>query len=346
MDEGAATESSVTEETAGADDNGEAAAEGTADDEATASTEASSSPTTSDSEAATDTDATASTEDTEAASEDASTSGETAEDPVETADAASMAPMADGPIAAADAGIQVLHGVPGAKVDVYVNGSAIATGFESGTIAGPIAMEPGNYEIELYPATDLPPANSTDRSDDALFSQIVPVTGSAASIVAHLDPNGEVTISPFLEQLNAVDPGEGRLMIRHLMAGGDAEATVDGVVVGSLAPGEEAAVDVSAGSVEVAIVGGDGSVLASATVAVDDGELVALSAIGAPGGSGELVVQRYSGLATAPSSVPTGDSGLLGGGSDELGIRLSYGLMAVFTLSGALVFFRRRRTAH
>ena len=267
-------------------------------------------------------------------------------DAIETVDEASLVPMADGPIAASEAGIQLLHGIPGAEVDVYVNGTAIATGFEAGTIAGPIAMAPGDYEVALYASTDLPPADMADRSDEALFTQTVPVGGSAASVVAHLSADGDVAISPFLEQLSAVDPGQGRLMIRHLMATGDAEATVNGEVVGSLAPGEEAAVEVDAGPIEVEVVGSDGAVLASASIAVDDGELVALSAIGAPGGTAELVVQRYSGLATAPSAVPTGNSGLLEVGSDELGIRLSYGLMAVFVLSGAVLAFRRRRAIH
>ena len=265
---------------------------------------------------------------------------------IERVDEATLVPMADGPIAASEAGIQLLHGVPGAEVDVYVNGTAIATGFEAGTIAGPIAMAPGDYEVALYASTDLPPADMADRSDEALFTQMVPVGGSAASVVAHLDADGDIAISPFLEQLSAVDPGQGRLMIRHLMAAGDAEATVNGEVVGSLAPGEEAAVEVDAGPIEVEIVGSDGSVLASASIAIDDGELVALSAIGAPGASAELVVQRYSGLATAPAAVPTGNSGLLDVGSDELGIRLSYGLMVIFVLSGAVLAFRRRRAVH
>ena len=347
-----ATESDAAE---GSDTNGDNTTDGdTASDEAansptTAATATSAEPPTTESNAATTAGEEARPEEArseEGTSEEGAAEEATAGAGVEAADAASLVPRADGPIAASEAGIQLLHGVPGAEVDVYVNGRAIATGFEAGTIAGPIAMEPGDYEVALYPATDVPPASTADRSDEALFTQMVPVGGSAASIVAHLDTNGEVTISPFLEQLSAVDPGQGRLMIRHLMAGGDVEATVDTNVVGSLSPGEEAAVDVDAGSVDVAIVGADGTVLTSAPVNVGDGELVVLSAIGAPGRSADLVVQRYSGLATAPAAVPTGNSGLLGGGNDELGIQLSYGLMAVLALSGVAVFLRRRRTAH
>lgn len=301
--------------------------------------------------AANDTDANT-TASTEATTEQATTAtaptteATTTTDAAEPVDEASLVPMADGPIEASEAGIQVLHGVPGAEVDVYVNGEAIATGFKAGTIAGPIAMEPGDYEVALYSATDLPPADMAARSDEALLTQMVPVGGSAASVVAHLDADGSVTISPFLEQLSAVDPGQGRIMIRHLMATDSAQATVDGEVVGSLEPGEEAAVEIEAGTVDVAIIGADGTVLGAASVVVDDGELVALSAIGVPGDSSKLVIQRYSGLSTAPAAVPTGNSGLLDVGSDEVGIRLSYGLMVVLALGGAVIAVRRKRAIH
>ncbi len=335
--EGTTSDEATTGDGASSTDEATGAEEGTDDGAGTAATEGEGSSATSSGDST----------DADKDQEDAAATGESTDaEAIETVDEASLVPRADGPIDAATAGIQLLHGVPGAEVDVYVNGTAIATSFEAGTIAGPISMEPGDYEVALYPATDLPPANRSDRSDEALFTQMVPVGGSAASLVAHLDPNGQVTISPFLEQLNAVDPGQGRLMVRHLMAGGDADALVDGEVVGSLAPGEEAAIEVDAGSVDVAIVGSDGTVVTSATVAVGDGELVALSAIGAPGQSAELVIQRYSGLATAPAAVPTGDSGLLGAGSDDLGIGLSSALMAIFMLCGAVVFLRRRRAAH
>lgn len=264
---------------------------------------------------------------------------------IKPADPGDMAATAEGPIAMGDAGIQVLHGLPGVEADVYVNGEAIATGFTAGTIAGPIAMEAGDYEVVLYEATDLAPANAGDRTDEPLMTQMVPVGASAASVVAHLDESGQMAISPFLEQLSPVDPGQGRIMIRHLMATGEADAAVAGEPVGSLAPGEEAAVEVDAGSVLVEILGTDGAVLATATVPVDDGELVSLTAIGSPGDdSAELVIQRYTGLSTAPVAVQTGDSGLLGLGDDNTGQLVAYGLMAVLALSGGVVALRRQRS--
>ncbi len=273
------------------------------------------------------------------------TAAPTTEAEVERADPGAMAEQAEGPIAASEAGVQVLHGVPGAEVDVYVNGEAIATGFSSGSIAGPISLDSGDYEIELFAATDLAPANASDRTDSALVSQMVTVGDSAASVVAHLDSSGELAVSPFLEKFSTVDPGQGRLMVRHLLATGEATAEVNGSPIGNLASGEEAVAEVEAGEVVVEIRDGDANVIASATVTVDDGELVSLSAIGSPADdTAEIVIQRYTGLSTAPVAVPTGDSGLLNLGDDETGLRITYGLMVVLMLSGAIVAFRRQRS--
>lgn len=255
-------------------------------------------------------------------------------------------PMADGPIEAGSAGLQVLHGVPGEKIDVYVDGKAIATGFIAGTVAGPMDMAAGNHEVALFAASDTPPANIADRTDEPMINETVAVGGDAASIVAHLDADGHIAVTPFAEQLSALDPGQGRIMVRHLMNTGEVDAAVAGEIVGTLQPGQEAPVEIDAGSVLVEVLGADGSVITSATVAVDDGELASLSLIGSPAdNTAEIVIQRYTGLASAPAAVPTGNSGLLGSAEDQTGLQIAYGLMVVLTLSGIVVTVRRRRTA-
>ena len=255
----------------------------------------------------------------------------------------SLAPTADGPISAANAGLQLLHGVPGAEVDVYVDGEAIATGFSSGSIAGPIDLEPGSYDFALYLAASPAPANASDRSDEALATSSVSVGSKPASLVAYLDESGDVALSTFTEDLSALDPGQSRINVRHLMEGGPVDASVNGEIVATLDPGQEIAIEVDAGSVLVEFLGSDGAVLASANVTVNDGELASLSAIGAPADdTADVVIQRYSGLATAPTGVPTGDSGLLDLSDEDTGLKLAYGLMVLLTVSGGVVALRRR----
>ncbi len=252
----------------------------------------------------------------------------------------------DKPVASKDAAIQVLHGVPDAAVDLYVDGRAIATGFTAGTIAGPIDLPAGDYDVALFAAAAAgAPALASDRTDKALVAQSVAVGNEPTSLVAHLNETGAVTLSAFPEKLSLIGPGQSRVMLRHLMATGPVAVSVNGKTIGTVAPGNEIATEVEAGPALIEFVGADGQVLTTANVKVADGELAALSAIGSPKDkSAEVVIQRYSGLSTAPVNVPTGDSGLLGTDSDQFGVRLVYGLMIALALSGGFVAFRRQRS--
>jgi hypothetical protein len=261
------------------------------------------------------------------------------------ADTAALAATADGPIATSDAAVQLLHGLPGTDVDAYLDGEAVAASFEAGTIAGPIELAPGSHDLQLFASADVAPLNAEDRTDQPLVAGTVAIGEDPISIVAHLDAGGGMAISTFPEDMAELEPGSGRLTIRNLMAGDEVDAAVDGGVIGSLAPGEEAVVEVAAGAVLVELLGADGVTIDTHTVNIDDGELASLSAIGAPSdGSAEVVIQRYTGLSTAPVAVPTGNSGLLGTSDGQAGLWIAYGLMVALVLSGGLVAFRRQRS--
>ncbi|MDH5290845.1 MAG: DUF4397 domain-containing protein [Acidimicrobiia bacterium] len=248
-------------------------------------------------------------------------------------------------MAASQAAVQVLHGVPGAEVDVYVNGKALTTGFKTGEIAGPVKLTAGSYDVALFTADAKAPESSSDRADKAIVEQKVTVGADPATLVAHLDDQGQPTLTAFKEDLSAVAPGQSRVVLRNLMADGPVDASVNGSIVGSIAVGQEVSAVVPAGTAKVEFVGDDGKVLTSANVTVGDGELASLSAIGAPASStAQIVIERFTGLSTAPAGVPTGDSGLLGLDGDQTGLKLVYGLMVVLALSGGVVAFRRRRS--
>ncbi len=246
-------------------------------------------------------------------------------------------------MAAEDAKVQLLHGVPGIDTDVYVDGEAIAAEFGSGSVAGPIELDPGSHAIALFAASSSVPASSDDRTDDSLATSTLQVGSKPASLVAHFDESGDISLSVFSEDLRPLDPGAGRVNLRHLMEAETVDSYVDGELVATLGPGEELAVEVGAGSILVEFKGEDGTVMTAATVVAADGELASLSAIGSPADeTAEIVIQRYSGLSTAPAGVPTGNSGLLGGDEDTTGLRMVYGLMIVLMASGVVVMLRRR----
>ena len=54
--------------------------------------------------------------------------------------------------AADDATVSVLHGVPGATVDVYANGKALLTDFKPGTLTDPLKLPEGTYDLKVTAA--------------------------------------------------------------------------------------------------------------------------------------------------------------------------------------------------
>ena len=59
--------------------------------------------------------------------------------------------------------LSVLHGIPDTPVDVYVNGELTIDDFEPGTLAGPLDLPAGDYQVALTApdATDAPTSRST-----------------------------------------------------------------------------------------------------------------------------------------------------------------------------------------
>ncbi len=266
------------------------------------------------------------------------------EDPV--VEAETSVPLVNGPISAADAGIQIVHGVPGADVDVYVDGEAIIPGFTAGTIAGPVSLDAGPHVVDLYQAVDGAPAAAGDRTDLPITSQSVTVGADPASLIAHLDGDGEVVLSAFTEDLSPTDPAQGRIVVRHLAQGPEVTVTIDGEPVddGTIGNGEFATIPLAAGQHTVSAVTGDGTEIANAAITVEDGELASITVFGsADDGTLDAVVQSFSGLSSAPTEVPTGNSNLVGMDEDMTSLYLVGVTTLVMVVAGGAVMARRRR---
>jgi Domain of unknown function (DUF4397)/S-layer homology domain len=143
--------------------------------------------------------------------------------------------------------VSVVHGIPGATVDVYVNDALFLEDFEPESVAGPVVLPAGTYDIAIYPA-------NADLTTDAPVIEAPGVTvpaGVDAAVVAHLDASGAPTASVFVNDVSEIAAGEARLTIRHtaeapevdVFANGSIELTPDAFV-----NGEESFVDVAAGT--------------------------------------------------------------------------------------------------
>ena len=120
-----------------------------------------------------------------------------------------------GPAQAAesDAQLSVLHGVPGLTVDVWVDGERRLDDFAPGTLAGPLALPAGDYELAITAA------DAADASAPVIGPGKVSLAASGNyTAVANLDAEGNPTANFFTNDVSQIDPGKGKLTVRHTAA--------------------------------------------------------------------------------------------------------------------------------
>jgi hypothetical protein len=232
------------------------------------------------------------------------------------------------PAAAADASqVSVVHGIPGQPVDVYVNGKKLLTSFKPATVAGPLALTAGTYDVALTKPGD--PVGRALLQDKSLQ---VPA-GKNLSLVAHLDGSGKPALTAYVNDTSMLKPGMGRLIVRH-----DAQAPAVDVRAGGkpvltgLTNPNEAMAEVPAGTVkaDVVLAGTSTVVLGPKNVDLAAGKDTILYAIGsADDKSLTLVAQIIGGLGGTPSGMPAGT-----GGQNATGLT---GTWYILTASGLLL---------
>jgi hypothetical protein len=215
-----------------------------------------------------------------------------------------------GPASAqADEGtVTVVHGVPDLTVDVYVNGEVTLEDFEPGTITDPLTLPAGDYELEVRPAGEDP------ESDPAISGNATLLAGANASIVAHLNADGEPTLSTFVNKTGEIGAGDARLTVRHTAAAPAVDILADGsALVSGLANPDEATTEVPAGTYKVAVApeGTTDPVIGPTDLTLDEGTGYFVYAIGsADDGNLDLLVQTITGLHSNPDGVPAGSGGM------------------------------------
>lgn len=220
--------------------------------------------------------------------------------------------------AAADnhtASVSVLHGVPGATVDVCANDAELLADFTPGTLAGPLDLPPGTYTLKVVDG-----AGDTDCDKDALIgpADVTVAAGKSYTVVAHLDADGNLTATPFENDTSAAAAGSGKLTARHTAQAPEVEVLVDGGSVGSFAnPDQIGPAELPAGEYDVEIQAGGTAVSttpATDAVPVQEGVNTIAYAWGTADDL-QVAVQTVDLAHSAPSGVPGGESGAAADGS-------------------------------
>ncbi|TLM88033.1 DUF4397 domain-containing protein [Pseudarthrobacter sp. NamE5] len=209
-----------------------------------------------------------------------------------------------GPAQAAegDAQLSVLHGVPG-TVDVWVNGDRTLDDFAPGTLAGPLALPAGAYELAI----------TASDAADASAAVIGPVSVTLAAngnytAVANLDAAGNPTANLFTNDVSQIEAGKGKLTVRHTAAAPAVDVLAGGsAVVSNLVNPNEQTLTLDPGTVSAAVAaaGTTTPVIGPADVTVAEGTHTIVYAWGSLADNNlQLAVQTIEGMNSAPGSVP------------------------------------------
>lgn len=205
--------------------------------------------------------------------------------------------------------VTLIHGLRGLVADVYLDGELVLEGFSPERITDPLELPVGSHEVALYETGTAPP------DEPAVSDTIEVAAGDDVSGIVHATEDGDAEFSVFSNDVEPVDAGNVRLVVRHLAEAEGFDVLVDGEpVAGGIDPGEESATDISASPHEVAVAleGTTEPIFSPETIELPDGSVMILYLVGS-GEAGSLgwLAQTVAGLETAPSAVPTGDSGLV-----------------------------------
>jgi Domain of unknown function (DUF4397) len=225
-----------------------------------------------------------------------------------------LAPSAQ---AADDAQVTVLHGVPGAVVDVYANGEPLLTDFKPGTLTDPVALPAGDYDLKVVAAGDGAEGKAIMEADGV---GVPP--GANITVAAHLDEAGKPVLTPYVNDPSLIPAGQARLTVRHDAAAPavDVRAGGDPVFTDLTNPDEASAVlPAGTATADVVLAGTDKVVIGPADLDLAEGTHTIVYAWGsAQDGNLKLAVQTISGLHSTPSGVPGGTGGQAAGDSEGL----------------------------
>ena len=255
---------------------------------------------------------------------------------------AAVAIAAPGAAGAQDtATVALMHGIPGATVDVVVDGAVVIPGFEPGTM-----QDLSAFAGQTLSNVEVRAAGTTDVVIGPIAALAVPGSGNW-TVVAHLGADGTPTLTPFENDVSEVAAGQGRLTVRHTAAA----PAVDVVLADGSRPftnlsnPNQAAADLPAGAISGAEVAPTGAAPIAPVPTVDllAGTNLIVYAVGSlDGETFTFYTQTIDGLGGAPTLVNTGDSEVPAGTSvTVVALAITAGLLG---LSGAGLIVARRRT--
>jgi hypothetical protein len=120
-----------------------------------------------------------------------------------------LVPPAAPAAAARTATVNVVHGIPGATVNVCVDGGAAIRDFTYGEKAVGVALPAGKHRVRVVAA------GKPCSSAAILRHRYVLDAGRNYTVVAAVRPSGAPALRAFVNDVRRVDAGKARLTVRH-----------------------------------------------------------------------------------------------------------------------------------
>ncbi|NYE38928.1 hypothetical protein F4692_004083 [Nocardioides cavernae] len=241
------------------------------------------------------------------------------------------------------ASVTVIQAVPGASVDVSVDGRQVATGAGVGDVLGPFELAPGSHRV----------AFSGGGADVEHTLDVK--AGASSDVVLHLpaEVDGDPVVHAYAAPEGPIGPDKARVLLAHTATVAPADVQVDGqTVFTNIANGEFADADVPAGSIEVALLpsGAEADpILGPLDVSLEAGTLSMIYAYGNPRDGSMSVIAHTEALSpdgsVQPSRIDTGSAGLAetpvttfadGAAGGPAAAWLLLGALAVLAATGAV----------
>ena len=208
--------------------------------------------------------------------------------------------------------VSVLHGIPDATVDVYVNGDLTLDDFAPGTLTDELTLPEGDYDLKVV-ASDAPDGDAPAIVE---ANGVAVPAGANITVVAHLTEGGDPALTPFVNDNSATEAGQARITVRHTAAAPAVDVRANGeVAFPGLENPDAASADLAAGTItaDVVLAGTDTVALGPADLDLAEGTHTVVYAWGSAADENlDLAVQTFDGLHSSPESVPSGTGGQSG----------------------------------
>jgi hypothetical protein len=228
--------------------------------------------------------------------------------------------------------VTVVHGLRGVVADVYVDNALVLPAFQPERVTDPVALPAGNHHIDI---------RVTGKTKDAApdVSADVDVQADARqSVIAHLNAGGAPTITAYLDDLSPVEAGQTRAVVRHTAAAPAVDVGLDqSVVASALSEPGTATATVPAATYQVSVwqAGTQTPLAAPQPATLNEGSATVMYLIGsAQANTLAWVAEQIPDLATPPTKIQTGDSGLA---ADPAGGGMPWAPVAVGVAGAALI---------